>query len=146
MPFTDPLIGLVPRKMTDTELARAIRVNIAAEIDAINLYAAHMDATDNEAAKKMLAHIIEEEKEHLAEFLELLKILDPFQARELAEAGTKVEEIFAGTHHAQEGGGHERVETTAPPASPDTGTPTAAETGLPAAQTTVGSLRPGRQG
>src|SRR5688500_11163228 len=97
MPFTDPFIGLVPRKMTDTELARAIRVNIAAEIDAINLYAAHMDATDNEAAKKMLAHIIEEEKEHLAEFLELLKILDPFQARELAEAGTKVEEIFAGT-------------------------------------------------
>ena len=145
MPFTDPFIGLVPRKMTDTELARAIRINIAAEIDAINLYAAHMDATDNEAAKKMLAHIIEEEKEHLAEFLELLKILDPFQARELAEAQSKVGEILAGTHPAQAAGGEGRMESTTPSASPVTGTPSAAESGRPGAQTTVGSLRPSRQ-
>lgn len=95
MDLTDPFVGMVPRKMTDEELARAIRLNIAAEVDAINLYAAHMDATDNENARKLLAHIIDEEKEHLAEFLELLKILDPKQAQELGEAGAKVAQVFA---------------------------------------------------
>src|SRR6185436_641997 len=95
MDLTDPFVGMVPRKMTDEELARAIRLNIAAEIDAINLYAAHMDATDNESARKLLAHIIDEEKEHLAEFLELLKILDPKQALELGEAGEKLASVLA---------------------------------------------------
>jgi rubrerythrin len=94
MDLTDPFVGLVPRKMSDSELARAIRLNIAAEVDAINLYAAHMDATDNEAARRILAHIIDEEKEHLAEFLELLKILDPKQAAELGEAKAKIDLII----------------------------------------------------
>ena len=93
MDLTDPFVGLVPRKMSDEELARAIRLNVAAEVDAINLYAAHLEATDNEAARKILAHIIDEEKEHLAEFLELLKVLDPKQAQELGEAGAKVAAI-----------------------------------------------------
>ncbi|MCC6744723.1 MAG: demethoxyubiquinone hydroxylase family protein [Acidobacteria bacterium] len=93
MGLTDPFVGLVPRKMTDTELARAIRQNVAAEVDAINLYAAHMDATDNESARRILSHIIDEEKEHLAEFLELLKILDPTQALDIEKAGPKVRAI-----------------------------------------------------
>jgi len=94
MDMTDPFVGLVPRKMSDEELARAIRLNVAAEIDAINLYAAHMDATDNQAARQILAHIIDEEKEHLAEFIELLKVLDPKQAQELGEARAKVAAIL----------------------------------------------------
>jgi uncharacterized protein len=94
MDLTDPFVGLVPRKMSDSELARAIRLNIAAEVDAINLYAAHLDATDNEAARRILAHVIDEEKEHLAEFLELLKILDPKQAAELGEAKAKIDLII----------------------------------------------------
>jgi uncharacterized protein len=94
MDLTDPFVGLVPRKLSDEELARAIRLNVAAEVDAINLYAAHLEATDNQAARKILAHIIDEEKEHLAEFLELLKVLDPKQAQELGEAGAKVAAIL----------------------------------------------------
>lgn len=140
MPQTDPFTGLVPRKMTDEELARAIRLNVAAEIDAINLYAAHMDATDNVLARKMLAHIIEEEKEHLAEFLELLKILDPFQAEELAAAHGKAEAIFAGTHGTHEHEGRPVVAAEAAGAPPPAG-----ETTRPAGQTTVGSLRPAKQ-
>src|SRR5690242_9439280 len=95
MDLTDPFVGMVPRKMTDSELARAIRLNIAAEVDAINLYAAHLDATDNEAARRILAHVIDEEKEHLAEFLELLKILDPKQAQELGEARAKIDLVLS---------------------------------------------------
>jgi rubrerythrin len=128
MDLTDPFVGLVPRKMTDEELARAIRLNIAAEVDAINLYAAHMDATDNEAARRLLAHIIDEEKEHLAEFLELLKILDPKQATDLAEARPKVDAILAGVVHEE--GEHAAVAA-----------PQASEYLARGKQPTVGSLR-----
>jgi rubrerythrin len=132
MDLTDPFVGLAPRKMSDSELARAIRLNIAAEIDAINLYAAHMDATDNEAARKILAHIIDEEKEHLAEFLELLKVLDPKQEQELGEAGAKVAAILA-TPAGEVDESHDEA-----PAPGRTTNREAALTKMP----TVGSLRP----
>jgi len=132
MDLTDPFVGMVPRKMTDEELARAIRLNIAAEIDAINLYAAHMDATDNESARKLLAHIIGEEKEHLAEFLELLKILDPKQALELGEAGEKLAGVLAAPV-----GEYVDPGDTARPA-------VVRETAL-GKQPTVGTLRPARK-
>lgn len=133
MSLTDPFVGLVPRKMTDAELARAIRQNVAAEIDAINLYAAHMDATDNESARRILAHIIDEEKEHLAEFLELLKILDPTQALDLEKAGPKVRAIVeAPTAEAAEAA-HAAVEAGEEP-------PPAKAPALGTAPT-VGSLR-----
>jgi hypothetical protein len=129
MDLTDPFVGLVPRKLSDEELARAIRLNVAAEVDAINLYAAHLEATDNQAARKILAHIIDEEKEHLAEFLELLKVLDPKQAQELGEAGAKVAAIL-GTPLGQ-------VDETHPAAMPSGDRITTAR----GKQTTVGSLR-----
>ena len=134
MDLTDPFVGLAPRKMSDSELARAIRLNVAAEIDAINLYAAHMDATDNEAARKILAHIIDEEKEHLAEFLELLKVLDPKQNQELGEAGAKVAAILA-TPESEVDESHAEA-----PAPGRTTNREAALTKMP----TVGSLRPKR--
>lgn len=82
MDFTNPFVGMVGRKMTREELARAIRIDLAAELDAINLYQAHIDATDDEQAKKILASVRDEEKEHVAEFVELLKMLDPVQVQE----------------------------------------------------------------
>src|SRR5215207_4767696 len=129
MDLTDPFVRLVPRKMSDEELARAIRLNVAAEVDAINLYAAHLEATDNEAARKILAHIIDEEKEHLAEFLELLKVLDPKQAQELGEAGAKVAAIL-GTPLGEVDESH--------PNAPPSGDRMATARGK---QATVGSLR-----
>jgi uncharacterized protein len=93
---TDPFTGMVPRKMTPTELARAIRIDIASEIDATNLYQAHIDATDDERAKALLAHIRDEEKEHIAEFTQLLAILDPYEGMELREAPDNVANILAG--------------------------------------------------
>lgn len=92
---TDPFITLVPRKMTASELARAIRLDISAELDATNLYQAHIDATDDERAKAVLAHIRDEEKEHASEFLQLLALLDPYQAEELQAAPQNVAGILA---------------------------------------------------
>lgn len=96
MPQTDPFHSLVPRKMTDTELARAIRLDLESELDATNLYAAHIDATDNEEAKRVLRHIMNEEKEHATLFWELLKRLDPKLAEEAVGASEKVRMLAAG--------------------------------------------------
>src|SRR5262245_33971160 len=97
MPQTDPFHALTPsRKLSDTELARAIRLDMEAELDAINLYASHLDATDNELAKRVIEHVMNEEKEHAMLFLELPKVLDPDQASEAAKAGPKFALLAAG--------------------------------------------------
>lgn len=82
MPLTPPFPHQPPaKKLDDVELAKAIRLDLEAEMDAINLYTSHMDATDNTEAKKILAHVIKEEKDHAALFVELLKKLDPEQGK-----------------------------------------------------------------
>jgi len=95
MPQTDPFTYNVPKKMTDAELARALRLDAAAEIDAMNLYEAHIQATDNEDAKKVLAFITKDEKEHYALFVELIRRLDPDQAKEFETAGPKLNVILS---------------------------------------------------
>ncbi|MCY1022140.1 demethoxyubiquinone hydroxylase family protein [Pyxidicoccus sp. MSG2] len=130
MPQTNPFHSLVPRKMTDTELARSIRLNIEAELDAINLYAAHIDATDNEDAKAILRHVMDEEREHAALFWQLIARLDPEQAQHDREASEKYTLITTGApHEAVEAVGKEGGEAR-----------TVAETN-PAKHLTVGSLR-----
>ncbi len=77
---TEPFSGRqLDRLMTDAELARAIRLDLEAEMDAINLYTAHLEATKNAKAIAILQHIIKEEKDHAALFVELIKSLDPEQ-------------------------------------------------------------------
>ena len=112
MPQTDPFHALTPRKLTDTELARAIRLNLEAELDAINLYAAHLDATDNEEAKRVIRHVMNEEKEHAALFYALIRRLDPDQAKHEAEVEDKFRLLMAGASDeeveaAGEGGAEE---------------------------------------
>ena len=100
MPQTPPFHSLTPdRKLSDTELARSIRLNIEAEFDAINLYAAHIDATDNEEAKAILRHVMDEEKEHAALFWQLIKRLDPDQAVHDDESAEKYRLIVSGASH-----------------------------------------------
>lgn len=99
MPQTPPFTNLTPRKLTDSELARAIRLSLESEMDAINLYASYIDATDNEAAKRVLDHVMDEEREHAALFWQLIKALDPQQAVHDAEASAKFRLIVAGASH-----------------------------------------------
>jgi uncharacterized protein len=132
MPQTDPFHAVVPRKLSDAELAIAMRLNLEAEMDAINLYAAHVEATDNEEARAILRHVMDEEKEHAALFKELIRRLDPAQARHDSEAPRKYQLIVSGApHEAVEAVGEEGEGAPAPPAT------------LPA-HLTVGSLRPQR--
>lgn len=101
MPQTNPFHSMVPRELTDTELARAIRLNIEAELDAINLYAAHLDATKNPEAIAILKHVMDEEKEHAALFWELIRRLDPAQEGHHQEASEKYRLIVSGASHEE---------------------------------------------
>jgi len=94
MDFSNPFGTMVPRKMNAAELARAIMQDIAAELDAVALYQAHIDATDDERAKKVLAHIRDDEKEHTAELLAFLELLDPRQAEYLKKGKKEIAELL----------------------------------------------------
>ena len=85
---------MIPRKMNAAELARAIMQDIAAELDAVALYQAHIDAADDERAKKVLAHIRDDEKEHAGELLAFLELLDPRQAEYLKKGRKEIAELL----------------------------------------------------
>lgn len=92
--FANPFSGITPdRKLTASELVRAIRLNIAAEAEAIHLYEAHADATDNELASKVLRDIANEERVHIGEFQKLLNILLTDEEKLLVEGAEEVNEM-----------------------------------------------------
>lgn len=92
--FMDPFVGKAPdRKLSDRELARALRLSLAAEEEAIHLYEALADATDNKLAKAVLQDIADEEKEHSGEFLRLLKLLLPDEQKWLDNGFEEVDEM-----------------------------------------------------
>lgn len=91
--FLNPFSGMVPRKMSKYELLRALRLNIAAEEEAVHLYLAHADATDDPLAKKVLIDIAGEEREHIGEFQRLINILDPEEETYLATGTAEVNEM-----------------------------------------------------
>lgn len=98
MDFTDPFTGLTPeRKLNREEILRALRLDLAAELDAINLYQAHIDNIDDERVREVIAHIRDEEKEHVSEFMEMINVLDPTQSQLFAsEHAAAVERGQAG--------------------------------------------------
>ncbi|MHB9023121.1 MAG: demethoxyubiquinone hydroxylase family protein [Armatimonadota bacterium] len=92
MDFTDPFVATDRRKLDKRQLAQAIRIDMAAELDAINLYVAHVESIDDPVIKGMIQHIIDEEKEHFSEFEQLLYLLDDTQLEKTGEAYQEVEE------------------------------------------------------
>jgi len=57
-----------------------LREDLIGELQAINQYQEHILSLENEEAVTALEHIIEEEKEHVAELTRLIQNLDPVQA------------------------------------------------------------------
>ena len=94
--FANPFQGNVERKLTKEELIQAIRLDIAGELEAIYLYDAHVQATDNEMAKKVIADIRDEEKAHVGELMTLLRALDPQEAEFFASGEAEVREMLEG--------------------------------------------------
>ncbi len=92
--FGNPFSANVERKITKEELIQAIRLDIAGELEAIYIYDAHVQATDNPVAKKVLADIRDEEKAHVGELMALLRILDPREGELFAEGEEEVREML----------------------------------------------------
>lgn len=67
------------------ELLNALRRDMVLELEAINLYTEQLHRIQNEQFRAVLAHLIEEEKEHVAELVELIKQFDEVQADEFTE-------------------------------------------------------------
>jgi len=93
--FANPFQGNVNRKLTKEELIQAIRLDIAGELEAIYLYDAHVQATDDEVAKKVIADIRDEEKAHVGELMALLRHLDPEEAEHFMSGEEEVREMLS---------------------------------------------------
>jgi rubrerythrin len=116
--FADPFSGNVPTtKMTTGELIRAVRLDLAAEEEAIHQYLAQADAAGHPLAVKVLMDVANEERQHAGEFLRLLQILTGDEDKWLAEGAAEVDTLAAG------------IET---PKAPEA---------QPGGETTIGSLK-----
>jgi rubrerythrin len=92
--FVNPFSGKIPeRKLTQEELVRAIRLDLAAEHEAVHAYLAHADATDNPVAKAVLADIANEERVHAGEFARLLAILTGDEDEFLKKGAAEVDAV-----------------------------------------------------
>ncbi len=131
--FAQPFSGGVPdRLLTTGELIRAIRLDIAAEHEAIHLYMAHADAVDDPLAKAVLIDIANEEIEHIGEFERLLEILSPDETQFRRNGVGEVDEMAARVAAAAPGGESPPVADAEAQGAPAGETPVA---------TTIGSLR-----
>ena len=64
-----------------------LREDLKDELLAINHYQEHIDATDNHEIQKLLGHIRDEEKEHTAELVTLIRQLDPTEDEKFKKEG-----------------------------------------------------------
>lgn len=91
----NPFIANVPRQMSNEELAQAIRVDIAGELEAIIGYEAHAMSTKDENVKKILYHIADEERKHVGELQQLLYILSPRDAEHTEKGKQTIQQQYA---------------------------------------------------
>jgi len=92
--FANPFQGNVERKLTKEELIQAIRLDIASELEAIYIYDAHVQATDDVMAKKVISDIRDEEKVHVGELMTLLRVLDPKELELFNSGEVEVKEML----------------------------------------------------
>lgn len=92
--FPNPFSGNVDRKVNKEELVQALRIDIAGELEAMFLYDAHAQATDDPLVRKVLMDIRDEEKAHVGELMTLLRYLEPNWAEFLAEGEGEVLEVM----------------------------------------------------
>ena len=82
------------RKLTPSELIRAIRFLVAAEYEAVQLYMQLAESTNDKLTKEVLTDIADEERVHAGEFLTLLKQLAPDEEKFYDEGTEEVQEMI----------------------------------------------------
>jgi len=94
--FANPFSGLAnDRKLTKSELTRAVRYLIAAEYEAVGMYMQLAESTDEPLVKEVLTDIADEERVHAGEFLRLLTHLAPDEQKFYEEGWKEVEQMIA---------------------------------------------------
>jgi len=78
----DEETGIEDGRELDLEM---IREDLVAELQAINQYQEHTEALEDEEAIRVLEHIRDDEKEHVAELFKLIQTLDPVQAEKFTK-------------------------------------------------------------
>lgn len=92
--FANPFSGNINKKITKQELLQALRIDIASELEAIYLYDAHANATDDPVARKVLMDIRDEEVQHCGELMTLVRYLDPSVGDLLMEGEQEVKDMM----------------------------------------------------
>ncbi len=92
--FADPFVGNVNKRMSKEELAQALRLDIAGELEAITLYESHILATDDPVARAVLSDIRDEEKTHMGELITLMRYLDPAETEHFLNGEEEVNEML----------------------------------------------------
>ena len=91
--FGNPFSGLASgRKLNRAELTRAVRLMVAAEYEAVQMYTQLAESTDEKLAVEVLKDIADEERVHAGEFFRLLHELAPDEQKHYAEGTEEVEE------------------------------------------------------
>ena len=91
--FEAPFSGMASdRKLTHSELVRALRFSVAAEFEATQLYMQLAESTSNKLAAAVLREVADEERVHAGEFLRVLQELAPDEAKLYAKGAKEVEE------------------------------------------------------
>ena len=83
------------RKLTETEMLRALRFSIAAEFEAIQVYEQLAESIDNEDVVKVLMDIADEERVHVGELQKALLDLSPNEAKKYEEGADEVGSLKA---------------------------------------------------
>ena len=84
------------RTLTHNELVRAIRLLIADEFEAVQVYTQLAESIENELAREVLLDIADEERVHAGEFQRLLFELAPGEKEFYAQGALEVEQKIAG--------------------------------------------------
>lgn len=90
------LLELLGRKLNKEETVLAIRFAIVAEYEAIDIYTQIAEASDDPLVKRVMTHVIDEERVHAGEFLRLLQEYAPDEAAKYAEGTKEVEDEMKG--------------------------------------------------
>jgi rubrerythrin len=81
------------KKLSKKELIRAIRFSIAAEYEAVQIYEQIVEAIDDPKVKAVITDIVNEERVHAGQFLNILFDLDPSESKYYDEGAQENAEI-----------------------------------------------------
>lgn len=86
--------GKKPQNLTNEELTRLVRLDLARVLKTVNRYSKHLEAAQDKAAAKVLEHLRDEEKHHVGELLALLQYLDPEEGQNYAEGAAEATKLL----------------------------------------------------